>query len=102
MFTAVSRLSRSCLLSIPARLGAVPMLSALILFTAGCSLIPAPAPDPTKYFVLTDRESAESVRAPSADAVHLVLRGIELPGYLRSTRAMVIRDGPNEIRYLDY
>ena len=84
------------------RVGALPVLSVVMLFAAGCSLLPAPAADPTKYYVLTDRVNSETTRTPSPEALHLVLRGIELPGYLRSTRAMVVRDGLNEIRYLDY
>jgi len=84
------------------RAGFLPALSVLMLCAAGCSLIPAPAADPTKYYVLTDHVNPESSHPPSPEAVHLVLRGIELPGYLRNTRVMVVQDGLNEIRYLDY
>ena len=84
------------------RAGVLPVLGILMFCAAGCSLLPPPAADPTKYYVLTDRETTDTSHTPSPEAVHLVLRGIELPGYLRSTRAMVVRDGLNEIRYLDY
>ena len=68
---------------------------------AGCSL-PQPQPDLTRYYVLT--ASAEKPAAAPAPAVEkpwtIGLRPIEAPPFLRN-RAMIVRLGPNEVRFAD-
>jgi uncharacterized lipoprotein YmbA len=59
----------------------------------GCSLVPAPKPDPTRFFVLTaDLAEAAPVRGMVA------LRPIEVPAYLRQP-ALVVRQGDNEVKF---
>ena len=81
---------RSCL-------SALTCASALLL-GSGCQILPEAQPDPTRYFVLT----APIPGPDQSDGVSIGLRGLELPGYLRSTRTMVVARGPNEISYRDY
>ena len=81
---------RSCL-------SALTCASALLL-GSGCQILPEAQPDPTRYFVLT----APIPGTAKSEGVSIGLRGLELPGYLRSTRTMVVAHGPNEISYRDY
>ena len=60
---------------------------------AGCSLRPAPKPDPTRFFVLAVEPGAS---APARGAV--ALRPVELPAYLRQP-ALVVRRGANEVTF---
>lgn len=78
-------MKRPLLLSLPA-----------LLLLAGCSLLPAPQPDTTRYFVLGSR--AEPSLAPEAGAVRLGLRPVEVPAYLRN-KAIAIRRGDHEVGY---
>jgi uncharacterized protein len=73
-------------------------LSAAVLFTAGCSLIPEPKADPTRYYVLTGGP-ADAELAPKADgALVLGLKRIEIAAYLNG-KDMVVREADNEIAY---
>ncbi|MDB6170290.1 MAG: hypothetical protein JWM88_3154 [Verrucomicrobia bacterium] len=65
---------------------------------AGCSL-PQAQPDLTRYFVLT----LPAAKAAPAEGAHLrvALRAIQLPSYLRSSKAMQVRVASNEITYAD-
>ena len=75
---------------------------ALALNLAGCSILPQPVADPTRYYLLgTPARSEAAVSAPKG-TLHVGLRGLELPPYLRNNRTMVVRSGANEIRYEDY
>jgi len=58
---------------------------------AGCSLLPAPKPDPTRFFVLA-AEPGEA--APARGTV--ALRPVEVPAYLRQP-ALVVRRGGHEV-----
>ncbi len=79
------------------RLSAAAFLcSGFVLFT-GCSLLPAPQPDNTRYYVL---EGGATVATPTDHPVRLGLRNVEIPAYLKS-KSMVVRSGNNEIRYVD-
>ncbi len=81
------------------RLAPLLALATLLVFSAGCQIIPEPAADPTRFFVLTVPD-----RAPAAvpeGSLRLGLRAIELPAYLKS-RSLVVRNGRNEIAYQDY
>lgn len=77
-------------------------LSALIaLLVAGCKILPDPVSDSTRYFVLASTP-AEIVAQRGAGPLQVGLRSIELPGYLRNHRDMVVRKGLNEIRFDGY
>ncbi|PAW80857.1 MAG: hypothetical protein B9S27_05250 [Opitutia bacterium Tous-C8FEB] len=60
---------------------------------AGCSLLPAPKPDPTRFFLLA-AEPGEA--APARGTV--ALRPVEVPAYLRQP-ALVVRRGGNEVTF---
>jgi uncharacterized lipoprotein YmbA len=60
---------------------------------AGCSLVPAPQPDPTRFFVLA-AEPGEA--APVRGSV--ALRPVELAAYLRQP-ALVVRRGGHEVTF---
>ncbi len=78
------------------------LVSALgLLLTTGCSLLPEPKADPTRYYVLTgpaaaSNESAEPAKA--AGALVLGLKRIEIAPYLNG-KEMVVREQGNEITY---
>ncbi len=76
----------------PLLLAAAAVLAAGLL--GGCSLLPAPRPDPTRHFLLES-----SPPAAAAPGVRLGLRPVEVPAYLRG-KAMVVRAGGNEARVL--
>lgn len=76
------------------------LLFAGFLFAGGCQLIPEPAPDPTRFFVLTGPGLPASTTSPQG-TLRLGLKSVELPPYLRS-RSLIVRNGRNEIAYEDY
>jgi hypothetical protein len=69
---------------------------ALWFFATGCSL-PEARPDTAHNYVL--REVAEAVPTKSS-GLHIGLFPVQLPEYLKQ-RAMVVREGENEVRYND-
>ena len=74
------------------------------LGVAGCSVIPEPQADPTRYYLLAS-DTPDDAAAPGpgeSRRLNLALRVVELPGYLRNNRTMVLRRGANEILYQDY
>jgi hypothetical protein len=60
---------------------------------AGCSLLPAPKPDPTRFFVLAVEPGASAMARGA-----VALRPVELPAYLRQP-ALVVRRGGNEVTF---
>jgi uncharacterized lipoprotein YmbA len=76
-------------------------LSAGALLLAGCStsLLPAPQPDRTQYYVLTGPAAPE--RPAEGAHLRIALGGITLPEYLRG-RAIVVRRGANELALDDF
>jgi uncharacterized lipoprotein YmbA len=70
--------------------------SALWFFCAGCSL-PAARSDTAHNYVL--REVAAAM-PPKSSGLHIGLLPVQLPEYLKP-RAMVVREGANEVRYND-
>lgn len=65
---------------------------------AGCSLVPPPKADPTRYYVLTGR-AADAERGPkAAEPLVLGVKRIEIVPYLNG-KDMVVRAADNEIRY---
>lgn len=75
---------------------------ATLLTGTACSLIPQATQDPTRYYVLTTPAIAPAPPAAPANRVAVSLRSIELPSYLRNSRNIVVRSGPNEVRYEDF
>jgi uncharacterized lipoprotein YmbA len=71
-------------------------LPVLLLALAGCSLLPAPQPDTTRYYVLA--APAAPAAEPAPGAVRLGLRPVELPDYLRH-KSLAVRRGQHEIGY---
>jgi uncharacterized lipoprotein YmbA len=93
-----SRPLASLALRLPARVVAA---SALLFAFAGCSLLPKPAPDPTRHYVLTG-PSPESVNAGLARGTLKVgVRTVSVAPYLDG-KAMIVRRGDNEIDYREY
>jgi len=82
------------------RLSSVFWLLASVLGLAGCTLIPEPPPDPTRYYVLTGPAVPGEV-APSPGGLRLGLNAVELAPYLKG-RAMAVRRGANELAFNDY
>ena len=69
-----------------------------LLLLSGCSLLPEPKADPTRYYVLTG-PAVESVEpAKVAGALVLGLKRIEIAPYLNG-KDMVVREQGNEITY---
>lgn len=68
--------------------------------TVGCKIIPDPAPDPTRFFVLTGPGLTAGVSTPSG-TLRIGLRSVELAPYLQS-RSLIVRNGSNEIAFEDY
>ncbi len=75
----------------------------VVVLLAGCSLVPKPQSDPTRYYVLTGDASAGAVDGGAAEAGSLVLglKRIEIAPYLDG-KDMVVREGGNEIAYQDF
>lgn len=76
----------------------IPVLSLVLLASAGCSLLPQPQPDPTRYFVLASPDAGPAVAAGTAA---VGLRPVEIASYLRN-RPVVVRRGENEIAFRDH
>lgn len=76
----------------------LPPAAAVALLCAGCSLLPEPRPDPTRFYVLTSRSTAAGATTSLAT---VQLRPVEVAGYLRN-RAMVIRRGASEIEFREH
>lgn len=84
------------------RLSALFLLSSVVLGLAGCSLVPPPAADPTRYYVLTGQASTDTVRpAKTEGALVLGVKRIEIAPYLNG-KDMVVREGGNEIVYQSF
>jgi len=69
---------------------------------SGCSILPKPTEDPTRYYVLGSAPVSDLVVSAPKGSLHLGIRAVDLPIYLRNNRTLVIRNGANEIRYQDY
>lgn len=80
------------------RFVAMVVVSAAAL-VSGCSLIPAASPDPTRYFVLSGPDGVTPARVP--DVPLAVVASLEIPGYLRSTRNLVVRTAGNEVTFVE-
>lgn len=80
------------------------LLAPALLGLAGCSVLPEAQPDPTRYYLLAAEMGAGAAAASPNESrtLDLALRVVELPGYLRNNRTLVVRRGVNEILYQDY
>lgn len=76
------------------RIPVLCLLSSVLSFLAGCSLLPAPQADPLRHFTLSGPAGVDAV--PDAASV----RPVQLAGHLRS-RSMAVRVAENEVIYLD-
>jgi uncharacterized lipoprotein YmbA len=88
-------------------LGRFAAAAFLLAALAGCSIIPEPTPDPTRYYLLgeaapTQATTMAATNSPAEGALHVGLRGVDLPAYLRSGRSIVVRKTSNEVRYEEY
>ena len=82
------------------RFAAQWMLFAGLLALAGCSVVPEPQADLTRYYVLAG--SSNAATATSAEnGLKLGLKKVTLPPYLEKG-SIVIRRGENELSYNDY
>lgn len=66
----------------------------------GCQIIPDPAPDPTRFFVLTGPSLAQAEGA-QLGPLTIGLKSVTLAPYLRG-RSMLLRAGDHELTYNDY
>lgn len=87
----------SCLVSLSGLVAAGWILA----FGAGCSLIPKPAPDPTRHYVLTGPTTTAVNDALPKGRLVVGLRAVQIAPYLDG-KAMIVRRGDNEIDYRDY
>jgi uncharacterized lipoprotein YmbA len=71
-----------------------------LLAFAGCSLLPEPQADATRFFVLSTSAAGTPVSASgNAPVVHV--RSVELASYIRG-RPLIVRRGDNEIEFRDF
>jgi uncharacterized protein len=70
-----------------------------LFVAAGCSFVPDPKADPTRFYVLS--ASAAPAAGPRGQAPTVQLRPIELASYLRS-RALIVRRGEHEIQFREF
>lgn len=77
-------------------------LAGLLAFFAGCQMLPEPRPDPTRYFVLSTPDAVEESLVVDRSGPTVGLRPIELPGYLRHTRSLVVAGNTHEIAFRDH
>jgi len=73
-------------------------VSGLVLLS-GCSLLPEPKPDPTRFYVLSTSTDGGGPAAAGAPSVHL--KPIDLANYLRA-RPLIVRRGNNEIEFREF
>lgn len=80
------------------RTAALGLLSSSVFGLAGCSLVPRPQPDPTRYYVLTTPAQASGREGTSAEKLVVGVSRIEIAPYLNGKDMVVRREG-NEITY---
>jgi len=87
----------------PPSRAAARLAAAGLLALAGCNVIPPAQEDATRYFVLSGAEpaAAEAGQPAAGATLRIGLRTVRLESYL-SRRQMVVRAGPNEVRFEDF
>jgi uncharacterized protein len=73
----------------------------LLLGVAGCTLIPAPKVDPTRYYVLTGPAFDEPGVREMGGTLVVGLTSVTVAPYLNG-KAMIVRGAANEIAYQDF
>ncbi len=73
---------------------------AALLGLAGCQLIPDPAPDATRFYVLTG-PTPEQAASATLGPLTLGLKAVNVAPYLRG-RSLPVRSGEHELTYNDY
>ncbi|MBK9990453.1 MAG: membrane integrity-associated transporter subunit PqiC [Verrucomicrobia bacterium] len=68
----------------------------------GCKIIPEAAVDSTRYFVLNGPVTTDLAVSHPTGTHQIGLRPVELPGYLRNHKDMVVRTGANELRFQEF
>ncbi len=77
------------------------LLVATTWLLAGCSLLPKPKQDPTRYYVLTGPSVAAFNQGLSKGTLKVGVRSVSITPYLDG-KAMIVRRGDNEIDYSEY
>lgn len=67
---------------------------------AGCSVVPEPQADLTRYYVLAE-PVAEVASVPAVEGLKVGLLKVQIPPYL-DKGVVVVREGENELVYNDY
>lgn len=71
------------------------------LSLAGCSVLPAPPADPTRYFVLTGPSLNDDGVRNFGGALRIGLKAVDIAPYLRKP-TIAVRRGTHEVIYDDY
>lgn len=71
------------------------------LICAGCSLLPSPTKDPTRFYVLTGPTANELNSGYKKGQLKVGVRAVTVAPYLDG-KSMIVRRGPNEIDYREY
>lgn len=74
----------------------------VLLSLGGCKIIPEATVDATRYYVLSGPATADLAVSHTTGTHQIGLRPVELPGYLRNRKDMVVRTGPNELRFQEF
>jgi len=83
------------------RLSVPCVLASAVLAWSGCSLLPAPKSDPTRYYVLTGQSLELAQPAKAEGGLVLGVKRIEIAAYLNG-KDMVVRAAGNEIAYQSF
>lgn len=76
----------------------LPLIGLCLLVVSGCTLLPAPSSDPTRYYVLSGA-SLDQTRPTKAEHARVIgLKRIEITPYLNG-KDLVVREAGNEITY---
>ena len=73
-------------------------LGTSVLLVTGCSVIPAPTADPTRYYVLAAPTAGPAGAQPINGGLRIGLKNVELAPYLKKG-ALVVRTGENELSF---
>lgn len=73
------------------------VLGGLAVALAGCSILPEPKADPTRFYLLS---TAATPASPAAPVVGVQFRPVEAAGYLRNP-PIVVRRGEHEVEFRD-
>lgn len=79
----------------------LPFAGLVLIALAGCSVIPEPQTDPTRYYVLTGPGMSASDLQAHTGRLKLGLKSVQLAPYLDKS-CVVVRHGENQLVYNDY